>query len=119
MKTCNIFPVILLSALVLTLSGCTKHIDPVRIPACITGIIRQKQAEPKTNPPATVEQWKVDGQTYYYITSDCCDQYNNLYDENCNYVCAPDGGLSGNGDHNCPDFTGPIEKTIVWTDKRQ
>jgi hypothetical protein len=118
MITKIIYHIFFLFAPAFFLSGCGKQPYPVEIPACIADMIRQKQTEPVTNPPAIVEQWNVDGKTYYYITSDCCDQFNNLYDENCNYVCAPDGGITGSGDQNCPDFSGPIEKIILWSDKR-
>jgi len=55
---------------------------------------------------------------FYYITSDCCDQFNYLYDDKCNLICAPDGGLSGMGNGKCPNFNGQIEKTLVWLDDR-
>jgi hypothetical protein len=117
-KTKLIFSILLLFAVAFFITDCGKQPYPLDIPACITKIIRQKQLEPETNPPTTIEQWNVDGHTYYYITSDCCDQFNNLYDEDCNYVCAPDGGITGSGDQNCPEFSLPIEKIILWTDKR-
>jgi hypothetical protein len=91
----------------------------VAVPNCMEKEIVKIKKEGVRNPPAKVWKWEVAGKTYYYITSDCCDQYNYLYDNNCNKVCAPDGGDSGTGDGNCPDFNGPIEKTLVWEDSRK
>jgi len=45
------------------------------------------------------------GDVYYYLPSPCCDIYNFLYDSDGNYLCAPDGGITGRGDGTCPrDF---------------
>lgn len=102
----------------LTLSSCEKIDLEKDAPNCIERKIRKIKREEVRNPPASVWEWKVDGKTYYYITSDCCDQFNYLYDDNCNEVCAPDGGFSGGGDGNCPQFNGQIEETIIWEDDR-
>jgi hypothetical protein len=104
--------------IILSLTCCEEENCEIDIPACIEKKIEEIKMEEVRNPPAQVWRWEVDEQTYYYITSDCCDQYNYLYDENCNVVCAPDGGISGMGDENCPDFVEQIEKTLVWEDSR-
>jgi hypothetical protein len=103
---------------ILSLTCCEKENSDIYIPACIETKIEEIKMEEVRNPPAQVWKWEVDGQTYYYITSDCCDQYNYLYDEQCNVVCAPDGGISGMGDEKCPDFIEQIDKTLVWEDDR-
>jgi len=90
-----------------------------KLPKCISDKIENLKEIPAQNPRAEVWQWKVDGKTYYYITSDCCDQFNYLYDNQCNVVCAPDGGITGAGDGACPKFTGTIEYTLVWKDPRE
>ncbi len=43
-----------------------------------------------------------------------------LYDSECNLICAPDGGFTGNGDGRCPDgILSGIEFTkTVWQDER-
>ena len=48
-----------------------------------------------------------------------CDQFNYLYDSDCNIICAPDGGFIGTGDGKCPDFIEPIKKTLIWEDLRK
>lgn len=111
---------ILLAFLSLTvmISSCQRLDLKVEVPNCIEKKIEKIKDAPVTNPPTEVWQWKVDGSTYYYFTSDCCDQFNYLFDENCNEVCAPDGGFTGTGDGNCPEFSGTIEKELVWKDPR-
>ncbi len=87
-------------------------------PACIEQKIEDIIDGPVANPPTQVWRWEVDNQIFYYITSDCCDQFNYLYNENCDIICAPDGGLSGGGDGNCPEFTTEIDKFLIWEDSR-
>ncbi|WP_230679862.1 DUF6970 domain-containing protein [Pontibacter rufus] len=104
--------------LTVPLSSCEKLELEVNVPNCIEQQIREIKQEDVRNPPAKVWQWKVDNKIYYYITSDCCDQFNYLYDSNCNVVCAPDGGITGAGDGRCPDFNGQVEQTLIWEDDR-
>lgn len=106
-------------SLSISLTSCEKLDLEKDAPSRIKTNIREILKEEVRKPPAQVWEWKVDGNTYYYITSDCCDQFNYLYDEDCNQVCAPDGGISGGGDGNCPQFNGQIEKTLIWEDDRE
>lgn len=98
---------------------CKKSDISKSVPDCIEQKINELNNTGVYNPPAQVWEWKVDGKTYYYFTSNCCDQYNILYDVDCNIVCAPDGGFTGNGDGNCPEFKGEIVKTLIWADTRR
>lgn len=88
------------------------------LPACIQATIEIIKSLPVENPPKEVWKWQVDGNTFYYFSAACCDQYSELYDANCNLVCHPDGGFSGAGDGNCPSFSTQITKTLVWKDPR-
>ena len=90
----------------------------IDVPACIESKIIAIQNNSVTNPPTEVWRWVDNNKVYYYITSDCCDQFNLLYDTQCNLICAPDGGFSGQGDGNCPTFSNNISKTLVWIDER-
>lgn len=101
-------------AILSTLNSCE---DNTTLSCIDTKINEIKQTE-VTNPPTEVWKWDVDRNTYYYFTSDCCDQFNFLYNEKCEIVCAPDGGITGNGDGSCPEFIGEIEKTLFWKDPR-
>lgn len=109
----------LLIGLIFIASSC-KNLDiKVDVPICIKQKINEISKAKVQNPPAKVWEWKADGKTYYYFTSNCCDQFNYLYDDKCKQVCAPEGGFSGHGDGNCPDFNGEIEKILIWEDPRK
>ncbi len=114
----SIHSILIITGLILSLTSCEKLDSEIDVPSCIEKKIDNIKLEEVRNPPAQVWKWEVDEQTYYYVTSDCCDQYNYLYDDNCIVVCAPDGGITGMGDGKCPDFNGQIEKTLVWEDNR-
>jgi hypothetical protein len=115
MKEKHIIWILLFFLLILS---CEKSDIGKGVPKCINDMIDDIENEEVRNPPAKVWKWEVDGSTYYYITSDCCDFYNYLYDENCNVVCAPDGGFTGNGDGNCTFFIEQIVSTLIWEDSR-
>ncbi len=72
------------------------------------------------SPPKQVYSYHYQGRTVYYFTEECCDMASSLYDRDCNILCAPDGGISGQGDSQCPDFfsTRKDEK-LVWRDERE
>ncbi len=89
------------------------------LPSCIDSKIEAIKKAPVQNPPTEIWKWQIDTVAYYYITSGCCDQYNYLYNENCEVVCAPDGGFTGKGDQKCPDFGDNIQKKLIWKDERK
>ena len=102
-----------------TFTSCNKSDSELKFPDCIEEQITSLKNQPVQNPPAEVWEWKTANKTHYYITSDCCDQFNYLYDRDCNIICAPDGGFTGAGDGNCPDLTTSIQKTLIWEDLRK
>lgn len=112
-------PLIILASLFFIFASCEKLDLPDDVPNCIENKIKDIQSDKVWNPPAQVWKWEVDNTVYYYITSDCCDQYNILYDITCTIVCAPDGGFTGMGDGKCPQFEGNVVKTLVWQDDRK
>ncbi len=114
-----LFSIYILTGLIFLNIGCEKSNLNIDAPNCIENEIKKIKIEEVRNPPTQVWKWEVEEQTYYYITSDCCDQYNLLYNNNCEIICAPDGGITGMGDGNCPDFTEPIKKTLLWEDNRR
>jgi hypothetical protein len=97
----------------LSLGSCEESLTfIVTVPGCIESKIK---AELKSDsPPTEVWEWKVDQKIYYYFVASCCDQFNYLYDNNCELICAPDGGFSGAGDGQCPEFPASMERTLVW-----
>jgi len=89
------------------------------IPACIQQKIEDIKKEPRWNPPAEVHEYLYKGKRVFYFSSNCCDQYNTVYDSVCNYICAPSGGYSGEGDKKCPDFKATAQYVrLVWKDTR-
>ena len=108
----------LLIIIVFTLLSCEKANLNIDAPTCIKNKIENIINNEISNPPTQVWKWETDETIYYYITSDCCDQYNYLYNEQCELICAPNGGIIGAGDGNCPTFTSEIIKTLIWEDQR-
>ncbi|MDO5653558.1 MAG: hypothetical protein Q4G39_05585 [Brachymonas sp.] len=57
----------------------------------------------KTPPVVAVHAWNYQGQTVYETLAGCCDRFNELFDAQGEYLCAPSGGFTGMGDGKCPD----------------
>ena len=104
--------------LMVLLSSCHKLELNEDVPTCIEDQIKEIQCESVYNPPAEVWKWEADNKVYYLFTSDCCDQFDYLYDANCSIVCSPSGGFTGEGDGNCPEFENQVERSLVWKDDR-
>ncbi len=89
--------------------ACDKPELERSLPDCIRTLIEEQQDD-----ITEVQQWSIEGSKYYYFVSDCCDRFNGLLGSDCEWICAPDGGLSGRGDEMCPDFPAEFNRTIVW-----
>ncbi|MEZ5046980.1 MAG: hypothetical protein R2831_08305 [Chitinophagaceae bacterium] len=112
------FSIILLFVTTTFLFSCTKVDVPANTPSCIKKQIIKIAKHKVYNPPAKVYRLTYKDYTYYYISSDCCDQYSFICDKDCNTICAPDGGLTGQGDGNCPSFIDSMQSTLIWEDHR-
>ena len=110
--------IVLISLLGSSLISCQEDDVAAGTPACIEDAIRKIKGEEPRNPPAEVWKLTVEKATYYYIPPDCCDQFSELYDLNCNLVCSPDGGLTGQGSGNCPPLEN-AERELIWQDDRE
>lgn len=110
----------LIAALLTTAAQqCTKKTADAALPTCIQQKIDSIKAQPKWNPPAEVWEYTYNGKTVYLFSADCCDQYTTAYDRDCNYICAPSGGLAGRGDRKCEDFSAVAKQVrLVWKDNR-
>ncbi|WP_223827711.1 DUF6970 domain-containing protein [Hymenobacter armeniacus] len=76
-------------------------------------------AERKRNPITRILRYRYGGQTVYYISAPCCDQYSNVFDTKGKLICQPDGGITGKGDGKCPDFDkNKTDEKLVWQDPR-
>lgn len=90
------------------------------IPSCIQARIEEIKKQPRWSPPAQVEEYRFEGKRVFLFSSNCCDQYNELVDEACRYVCAPSGGFTGKGDRKCPTFKDSAQLIrVVWKDERK
>jgi hypothetical protein len=58
----------------------------------------------EAGPEPAEREFSYKGQRVGYHVAPCCDQLNTVTDAAGNYICAPDGGLTGRGDGLCTDF---------------
>ncbi|MCB0704256.1 MAG: hypothetical protein KDC34_03065 [Saprospiraceae bacterium] len=104
-------------ALLFSLNACQSEAP---IPVCIENLIAEWESNPVTNPPSSVFQYEYNGMMVYYLPPMNGDIYSNLYNENCEIICHPDGGLTGTGDGQCPDFAKMRKnERLVWKDMRE
>lgn len=105
-----------LMAAILTIKFKDLNELPADAPDCLSDVIQGIQSGPVRNPPASLWRYEYDGETVYYIPPYCCDFPSTLLDSNCNFICSPDGGFSGQGDGQC---TGTLENGVqLWKDLR-
>ena len=91
-----------------------------QIPECVQAKITEISKQDVWNPPAKVYRYQFKGQDVYFIPQRCCDFPSQLFTENCELICAPDGGFSGSGDNACPDFFNTrTDGKLLWEDKRE
>lgn len=85
------------------------------VPGCIKNKIDSfKLKEPHERPQSVVE-YTYKGKKVYYVVMPCCDFYNEVYDANCKYLGAPDGGFTGKGDGKIPDFVAEAKnEKLIW-----
>lgn len=94
--------------------------DLNKIPVCIQPKIDSIKKLPRFNPPAEITEYIFNNKRVFLFSADCCDFFNLLFDENCQYVCAPTGGITGQGDFKCPYFTKNAKMVkLVWKDERK
>ena len=112
--------ILLLIVFSLLISSCNKEDILKGTPQCIKKEIDEIADGEVWNPPAKVYSYKYNGQTVYYFPTRYCDFMSSLYDENCNLICSPDGGIIRNGDGQCSGFFNTrTEEKLIWEDKRK
>ena len=74
------------------------------LPSCLRNMIEKAKTDTPPTIPIQIDEYLQGGKTVYYVTADCCDFYNVVYDDSCKYICAPGGGFTGKGDEKCPNF---------------
>src|SRR6056300_137275 len=109
---------VLIPLSLLFLNQCTKE-DELALPFCIQQKIEALKKEAVWNPPAKIYRYNYQNQHVYFFPQHCCDIPSELYTENCNLLCLPDGRITGEGDGKCADFfrtrSAPL---LVWEDTR-
>ena len=101
------------------LTSIAKIKNQIEVPAFIQELIDGYMAEKPTNPPMRVYSGTYEGKRVYYIPQPCCDQFNELYNEEGKLLCYPDGGITGMGDGKCPGFHQQCtDLEVIWKDMR-
>lgn len=76
-------------------------------------------AERKRNPTVHIYQYQYRGQTVYFQSAPCCDQFTYVFDVKGKVLCNPNGGITGKGDGRCADFDkNKTGEKLVWQDPR-
>ncbi|MBL7701415.1 MAG: hypothetical protein JNM14_04155 [Ferruginibacter sp.] len=87
----------------------------VVIPSCIKTKIDSFKLKEAHEKPQRVVEYMYKGKKVYYVVMPCCDFFNEVYDDKCNFLGAPDGGFTGKGDGKLPDFFEEAKnKKLVW-----
>jgi hypothetical protein len=103
--------------LVTALYQCKK--EEIPIPACIQLKMDSIKQRPQSTPPVQLNVWDYKGRRVYQFSAPDTLSLVKVYDENCNYICAPSGGPEGYGDSLCADFyREAIHRTLLWKDNR-
>ena len=90
------------------------------LPQWVKNLIEKYQTESVGNPPRSIWQYEYKEETVYYMPEQCCDQGSELYDDQGQKICSPDGGYAGGGDGKCADFfTKRKNKKLIWKDSRK
>ena len=110
---------ILAACLLITFSSSKCEKEETPIPACIQQKIDSIKQTPKSSPPAQVHSWLYRGTTVYLFSATEPNQLVTVWNESCQYICAPSGGVSGGGDSTCTDFFQEAQHTgVIWQDTR-
>ena len=109
----------MIAALLVFMKQCGKEDVLKEMPGCIQQKIEEIAAENVWNPPAKVYSYLYNGKNAFLISQHCCDIPSVVLDEDCNVICSPDGGFSGQGDGKCSDFFNTAtDERLIWEDKR-
>jgi hypothetical protein len=87
----------------------------VAVPTCIKNKIDSFKLKEPHEKPQRVFEYVYKSKKVYYVVMPCCDFFNEVYDDKCNYLGAPDGGFTGKGDGKIPDFFEEAKnEKLVW-----
>lgn len=96
-------------------ASCTNKIAGTQpMPQCLQKKINEMTATPG-NAPASVTEYTYQGEKVYYMIAPCCDQFNLVFDKDCNILGRPDGGITGKGDGSLPHFWSEAkDPKVIW-----
>ena len=103
----------------LAASGCAP--EPTQaLPEFLQELTASIEAADEAESPGSIWRYTYkDGIVYYVPPMPCCDHLSTLYDEGGAILCAPDGGITGDGNGRCSDFFELRSgETRVWQDPR-
>ena len=110
--------VLIVTGLLVQATGCTS--SSADWPPFVDNLIAQLRGSEKRNPPASIQRYTYNGVEVYYVPPYCCDVPGELYNRDGSFICAPDGGITGQGDGKCPDFFRErSNEELVWADPRK
>ena len=119
------FKTFAISLTLLILISCKKNgtsavnETPPGVSPCMQTQIDSSLAKPRGTLYIRIDAFKYQGNNVYLYYQGCCDKYNLLKDENCNYLFAPSGGFSGAGDGTHPNFFKEAKYlSNMWIDPR-
>ncbi len=96
-------------------TGNITVIKDAPLPACIKNKIDSFKMKEAHERPQRVLEYTYKGKKVYYVVLPCCDFFNEVYDDKCNFLGAPDGGFTGKGDGKIPDFFEEAKgEKLVW-----
>ncbi len=96
-------------------SAIIPAVTDAALPTCIKNKIESFKLKETHEKPQRVLEYMYKGKKVYYVVMPCCDFFNEVYDDKCNYLGAPDGGFTGRGDGKIPDFfTEAKSEKLVW-----
>jgi hypothetical protein len=79
---------------------------------CINDLIERMELNSNIK---EIWQYQLQEDVVYYIKMNGADQYNKLLNSSCKLICHPDGGITGLGDGQCPDFFDSRTKgQLLW-----
>lgn len=88
------------------------------MPKCLQEKVVSMSENPSEGTPLYVTRYTYKNKTVYYVASSCCDKFNAVYDEDCNLLGHPDGGLTGKGDGTLMDFRSEATNSkVIWASK--
>lgn len=85
------------------------------IPTCIKSKLDSFKSKEIHERPQKMVEYTYKGKKVYYVIMPCCDFFNEVYDEKCNFLGSPDGGITGKGDGKLPDFFAEVKnEKLIW-----